>query len=247
MSKWFEDDEFWLEFRDILFHEERMKKTSYQVDRFIDILDLDKEHKILDFVCGVGRHTLEFASRGYDVTGVDLSSYYIEEAEQKARHKNIDAEFIEADMRKFVRQDTYDAVINFFTSFGYFEDEADNMRVLKNVYSSLKPGGRFLLDVMGKEVLEKIYTEEDWIRIEEGYFVEKRRFKDRGKILESDWKLMKDDGEIKEHKFIYRVYSETEIKRLMEKAGFRDLKTYGDLELSEYDEEASRLIILAKK
>ncbi len=247
MSEWFENEEFWVDFKDILFHENRMEKTSYQVDRFVEILDLKEDDRVLDLVCGIGRHSIELARRGFDVTAVDLTEQYIKEARNKADGENLDVEFVRADMREFERTESYDAVINFFTSFGYFEGKEENLKVLENVHSSLKPAGKFLLDVMGKEVLDKVYSEKDSVRVDGGFFVEERNFKDDGKILESNWKLIKDDGEVKEHKFIYRVYKEDEIISLLKEAGFTDVKTYGDLELSRYDGEADRLIVLAEK
>lgn len=73
-------------------------------------------------------------------------------------------EFVQDDMREFRRPVAFDAVINMFTSFGYFEDQADDRKVVNNVYESLKPGGSFLLELMGKEVMSRIYQERTWMK-----------------------------------------------------------------------------------
>jgi len=247
MNRWFEDESFWEKFKEVLFSEDRMKKTNYQVGRFIELLELEEGDKILDQCCGIGRHSLELARRGYDVTAIDLTKAYLEEAREKSEKEGLEIEFIKADMRDFQRDMTYDAVINFFTSFGYSRYEEENREVLKNTYRSLKPGGKFLLDVMGKEVLDEIYTDTDKWRMDDGYFLEKRKIREDLDMLESEWKLIKDDGEAHQHKFMYKLLTKEELKNMLKGVGFSRIKIYGDLEGSNYDESASRLIAVAKK
>ncbi len=239
---WFEDQWFWEEYRSVLFPQERLNKTSKQVDRFEELLELEEGDRILDLACGIGRHSLELARRGYEVTGLDLSKAYMKEAADKAG--DLPVEFIQADMRTFVREEHYDAVINFWSSFGYFKDEVENYQVLQNVYASLKKGGRFLLDVMGKEILNRIYTERDWGRLDNGFFLEERFLRDD--YLESNWILIKD-GEVMEHRFLYKLYSRDELKRLLRRSGFSSIEIYGDLYRSNYGKNSERLIAMAKK
>ncbi len=246
-SEWFKDEVFWEQFESALFPEERLQRTSEQVDRFIHLLELEEDDKILDLACGIGRHSLEFARRGYDVTALDITEEYLNKAEKKAEEEGLDIEFVQADMRGFEREETYDAVINFFTSFGYSKERSDNLKILRNVNSSLKPDGKFLLDVMGKEILRRVFTERDWRKLDEGYFLEERSFNEDTNMLESRWILIKDDGEVKDHVFLYKAYSARELERMLRKTGFTDIEIYGDLEKSRYDENANRLIALAGK
>lgn len=245
-KEWFEDQWFWEEFKSVLFPKARLEKTSEQVDKIIELLDLGKDEKILDLACGVGRHSLELARRGYEVTGLDLSEKYIEEASNQAEREGLEVEFIQGDMRDFVQRDHYDGVINFWSSFGYFENEDENFQVIKNVHSSLKKDGKFLIDVMGKEILHDIFSKKDSSHIDDGFFLEERTLKHDGDFLESNWILVKGD-EVKEHKFMYWLYSEDDIRHILKKAGFEDVNVYGDLERSEYDEKAERLIAIARK
>lgn len=245
-KEWFEDQWFWEEFESVLFPEERLEKTSEQVDRLIDLLGLEKDEKILDLACGVGRHALEFARRGYDVTGLDLSKKYMKEASKEAEREGLDVEFIQGDMRDFVREEYYDVVINFWSSFGYFETEDENLEVLKNVQRSLKKDGIFLIDVMGREILHNIFSEKDSSYVDEGFFLEERRLKRDGDFLENDWILVKD-GEVKEHKFMYWLYSEDDIREMLKKVGFKKVNVYGDLKRGDYSEDAERLIAIACK
>ena len=243
---WFEDQTFWQDFRSVLFHNYRMNSTSLQVEKMIELLELSRDDKILDLCCGVGRHSLEFAKKGYEVTGVDLTQRYIEEAKSKAEEEDLDVEFVVADMKDFERKDTYDAAINFFSSFGYFKEEGDNLRVMERVHSSLKDGGRFLIDVMGRKVMAREYTEKREGRLDDGYFIEEREIKGDWELLENRWTLIKDD-DVKNGTFYIKIYSAEELREMLEKSGFASIDLYGDLEKSEYEEDAERLVAVARK
>ena len=247
MGGWFEEETFWKKFKGVLFSQDRMKETPYHVDRIVEMLDLEEGDKIFDQCCAIGRLSLEFARRGYEVTGIDLTDPYLEEARNKAEEQGLDVEFIKADMREFKREETFDAALNFFTSFGYFKDDEENKKALENVYLSLKSGGKFLLDVMGKEVIDKVYTDTDKWRMDDGYFVEEREIREDLEMLVSNWKLVKDDGEVYEHEFMYKLYSREKIEAILRDVGFRNIEIYGDLEGSPYDEDSSRLIAIAEK
>jgi len=216
------------------------------VQKIVEILDLRRRDRVLDLCCGIGRHSLELARRGYHVTGVDLTKTYIEEARSKAKEERLDIEFIREDMMDFKREETYHAALSIFSSFGYFKKEEDNLKVIDNVYSSLEPGGKFLVDVIGKEVLARIYTKKNWEKMDEGYFLEERIIKNDWGLLENRWILIKDDG-VKKGSFYTQLYSARELQNILEKAGFVDIEVYGDLDRSRYDENASRLIVVGRK
>ncbi len=245
-EEWFKNQSFWEDFRSILFHGERVERTYSQVQKIVEILDLRRRDRVLDLCCGIGRHSLELARRGYHVTGVDLTKTYIEEARSKAKEERLDIEFIREDMMDFKREETYHAALSIFSSFGYFKKEEDNLKVIDNVYSSLEPGGKFLVDVIGKEVLARIYTKKNWEKMDEGYFLEERIIKNDWGLLENRWILIKDDG-VKKGSFYTQLYSARELQNILEKAGFVDIEVYGDLDRSRYDENASRLIVVGRK
>ncbi len=243
---WFKDEVFWDDFQNILHNEGRLSQTKEQVERFVELLELEKGAKVLDLCCGIGRHSLELARRGYDVTGVDLTEKYIEKARRNAEEEGLDVEFVRGDMRNFKRGKTYDGAINFFTSFGYFKDEKDNMKVLENVHSSLKEDGMFLLDVMGREIWKRIYSEKDWARLDDGYFLERRIIEGDWDLLKSEWILIKG-GNVREGTFYSKLYSDVELKNMLERAGFSRVDIYGDLHGSKYNRMADRLIAVAEK
>jgi 2-polyprenyl-3-methyl-5-hydroxy-6-metoxy-1,4-benzoquinol methylase len=127
------------------------ERASGEVDFIEDVLSLPGNAKILDLCCGLGRHSIELAKRGYKVTGVDVTGDYLETARNKTKKREVKIDFIESDMRDISFNKKFDAVINMFTSFGFFEEENDNFKVLKNVSNALKPGGKFLIDVINRD------------------------------------------------------------------------------------------------
>jgi len=106
------------------------ERTLKEVDFVLSALQLRPGAKILDLCCGVGRHALEFAARGYSVTGLDYTVEYLDRARAKAEDAGLDLKLVRADMRRIPAGIKYDAVVNLFTSFGYFDSDAENFKVL---------------------------------------------------------------------------------------------------------------------
>src|SRR5260370_9502779 len=104
----------------------------------ISLLDLKSGATMLDLCCGIGRHSIEFARRGFNVIGVDLTKPYLEQARASASKENLKIEFVLSDMREFSRPGAFDAAINFFRPFGYFAAPADDAKVAINLLYSLK-------------------------------------------------------------------------------------------------------------
>ena len=150
---WHEDDEFWKVFAPHMFTEDRWDATPAEVDNLLSLLALRPGAAVLDLCCGPGRHSLELARRGFCVTGVDRTESYVQEARERAARDELGVEFVEDDMRRFCRPDAFDAAIMMYTSFGYFEDPAENRQVLANVCRSLRDGGVLLIETMGKPVI----------------------------------------------------------------------------------------------
>ena len=243
---WYDDDAFWESVSPMLFGERRWADAPTEVEDVVSLVGISAGARVLDLCCGVGRHSLELARRGFLVTGVDRTSAYLETARQQASHEGLDVEFLQDDMRTFCRSEAFDTVLSLFTSFGYFEDPAEDRRVLTNAYRSLRPGGVFLLDVMGKEVLARVFRERIW-REEEGIIIleEPRIGKDWGWI-DNRWILIRD-GEKQEFNFSLRLYSAVEISELLVAGGFDQVDVYGDAKGAPYDHTAKRLIVLAHK
>jgi SAM-dependent methyltransferase len=212
----------------------------------VTLLGLPSGASILDLCCGVGRHSLEFARRGFQVTGVDRTAAYLREACSRAAEEGLEVEFVQEDMRTFVRPGAFDAVINYFTSFGYFSTEEQERQVLANACTSLRPGGLLLMDMMGKEILARVFTERGWHEEDGMLILEERKLAPDWSFLDNRWIIMRD-GERREVTLTVKQYSAAELCRLLKEAGFERVDVYGSLRGAPYDMEAKRLVVVAHK
>jgi cyclopropane fatty-acyl-phospholipid synthase-like methyltransferase len=116
-----------------LFTDRILEHAKKECDFIEDVLDIPKGSKILDVGCGIGRHAVELAKRGYKPTGLDYSSTFLKKGKIYAKKEGVDIKFIERDMRSLPFKEEFDAVINMCTSFGYFEEEKDHLEVLRGI------------------------------------------------------------------------------------------------------------------
>jgi SAM-dependent methyltransferase len=246
-TPWYERDELWERMGQVMFGEQRMEMAVAEVDSLIELLEISSNDEILDLCCGIGRHSNEFARRGYQVTGVDRTKSYLEIARGTVKNEGLSTEFVQMDMREFVREDSFDVVLSMFTSFGYFDDDSQQVTVLENVFRSLRPGGRFIIEAMGKEVLARIFNEADWSEGDYGIHLERRKPIDDWGKMQNTWILIAKNGTRHEWNVTHYLYSAVELKTLLRKAGFSDVRAYGGLDGSTYDNTSRRLVVVGKK
>jgi SAM-dependent methyltransferase len=244
---WYENDEMWEVAAAVMFDEACFARAPVEVDSLTSLLDIQPDERILDLGCGVGRHSLEFARRGHKVVGVDRTKSYLERAKASAADENLDIEFVLEDMRSFRRESSFDITLSMFTSFGYFEDPEEQMRVLRNIHFSLRPGGRFVYQSFGKEVLARIFLPKDWSEHEEGYILYERKAINDWSMMHNIWHFIDREGKIHRWEFQHWIYSAAEMKDMLMNVGFSDARVYGNLDGSEYDNEATHIIAVATK
>ncbi len=246
---WFESDDLWRDIYPVLFGKERWERTPLSVTLLLDLVPIPAGGRICDLCCGPGRHSLELARRDFRMTGVDRTVDYIEEARVRAEAEGLEIEFVVEDMRRFLRPAAFDATLNLFTSFGYFDDPTDDLRVVENVHASLVPGGIFVMDLTSKEICARVFRETDWSWIDETKgirMLEERKVSPDWGMMQNVWTLLGPGGE-KEVRFSHRLYAGTELAALLRRAGFEDIRLYGNLEGAPYDHKAQRLIAVARK
>lgn len=220
-------------------------RDAYEAEAFIDHLlqriNPPPSARILDLACGKGRYSRHLASKGYEVVGVDLSAKSIAEA------KRLDSEglhFYVHDMRQPFPEEDFDYIFNFFTSFGYFNTEDEDLQTLCNVRSSLKPGGSFVLDFFNAHYVRQRLAGREQKTIAGVNFDLHKRIE--GKQVVKTIHFV--DG-AKSYYFEERVrlLSLADFERLFERAGLQLVRTYGDYQLRAFEEASSpRLILLAK-
>lgn len=246
MGEWFEDESFWVETYHHIFPEERFSIAEEQMEQALALAGFKSGHA-LDLCCGPGRHSIALAGRGINVTAVDRTKYLLDKAIEAAQEMNLQIEFVLEDMRSFVRPNTFDMALNIFTSFGYFGDKSEDIKVLRNVYESLRPGGVFIMETTGKEPFARFFQTITSQQAADGSLLVLRH-----EILEDwtrageEWTLVKD-GKVKTFKFQHMIYSGQELKDLLTEACFAEVKLYGSLDGREYGIDAVRLVALAWK
>lgn len=246
-SNWHEQDAWWEATVQIIFSDQVWELAPQQVEQVLALARIEPPASILDLPCGVGRHTLEFARLGCHVTAVDRTPFYLNQARERTRELDLDVEFIEADMREFQRPAAFDLAVNLFTSFGYFEDIADDLKVLTNFFVSLRPGGVLVMDMAGKEVLARIFTPRDWRELDDGTLMLEER------SVNQDWtwiesrRIVIKDGERHDLSFSHRAYGASDLTRALEQTGFTGIHVYGSLSGTPYDHTAERLVVVARK
>jgi SAM-dependent methyltransferase len=245
-KSWHEDDRFWKETLPVLFPESRMQEAQKEVEQVLDLINIPAGGTVLDLCCGVGRHSLELVRRGFRVTGVDRTQAYLDLVAAAAKREALDLELVRQDMREFHRDESYDGVINLFTSFGYFEDPRDDQRVVDNVYASLRSGGMLVMQLMSKEVLARIFRPRDWYAQGGLLVLEERKIRQSWSWIESRWTLISDRRRV-DLDLSHRLYAASELIFLLRDRGFGEVVAYGDLDGSAYDEKANRLIVVARK
>lgn len=245
-TEWYEDDLFWETFRCELFSAERLEAAPQDVDRLVELLQLRPGAKVLDLCCGVGRHSLELARRGYEVTGFDRTADFLEQARAAAQTEGLSVDLVQGDMRRFCALEEFDAVVNLYTSFGYFEDPHDDKRTALNAYASLKRGGKLLVEMMGKEVLARIFQPRDWHERDGRLFLREVEVTQDWSWIKNRWVLF-EGGERKEFRFGHRVYSAVELTGLLKRCGFAEVEVFGSLAGAPYDHQAQRLVTVAVK
>lgn len=242
--EWFEDETFWEDFYPVLFPDDLIEQAQDEMEKILDLTDHPVE-SVLDLCCGPGRFTGLLAREGYQVTGVDRTPFLLDIAQRECGDcENI--EWVLADMREFVRKESYDLVLNLYTSFGYFQDPAEDLLVLNNINKCLKAGGSFVIEVMGKEVLAKDFEEILATKTEDGLFIQVHEILENWNRIRNEWTLVRGDT-VRTFTFEHTLYAASDLIRLCEMAGFSDIRVFGDFDGRPYDHQATLLIITGKK
>ncbi|WP_324736338.1 methyltransferase domain-containing protein [Thermococcus sp. SY098] len=229
------------------FYSEKLteERTQKEVEFLVKALELEEPKRILDLACGFGRHAIKLAELGHEVVGVDIMDGFLEIARKTAEERGVSVKFMKGDMRELDFKNEFDNVLLLFTSFGYFSDK-ENFKVLKNVYAALKPSGLFVLDVPNRDFFVK--------NMQRYYVLEKGKdmmiditdfdvFSGRANTK----RILIRDTKRREFSFSVRIYTFTELKELLKRAGFEIEKVYGGFDGRELSLNAPRIIVVARK
>ncbi|MBD0424481.1 class I SAM-dependent methyltransferase [Streptomyces sp. TRM S81-3] len=244
--KWYEDDSLWSDFAPAMFSPARAESVAELVATS-PLFGFPPGSKVLDLCCGPGLFLVPLAARGFDVTGVDLSEPMLERARSACEEAGADVRLVRGDMLTYTAPEAFDVVLNVFTSFGYFDDPDDNLRVLRNAWESLAPDGQLLVDVMGKEVLAGWIGRPQAVDLPDGsYVVQRDVVLDSWRRLRTDWTLVRGTSARTASVTSY-LYSAAELHDLFVTAGFSDVECFGGFDGCAYDNHSRRLIVRGRK
>jgi SAM-dependent methyltransferase len=207
------------------------------MQNLIAFLKIDTTKTLLDLACGKGRHAIFLNTLGYQVVGADLSKNSIKKAK---KHENDRLHFVEHDMRNPFNS-TFDVILNLFTSFGFFTDDAEDIRTLKNIKNGLNTHGIAIIDFMNcKQVIKNLVAEET-LTIDSITFKIKR-YVENGFIV----KEINFDADGKQHTYFEKVKILTieKINFYLNAVGFKIKHTFGNYQLENFNEETSERLIL---
>ena len=229
-----------------MFTEERAEKESAFV---ASALGLKAGASVLDLCCGQGRHSIQLAKRGLRVTSLDLNAEYLELAKQAAATAKVEIETVAADMREIPFEDKFDAIVNMYSSFGYLESEAEDLKVLESAAKALKAGGQLLLDMLNREWAIDNYIQNDWHTGADGtLYVERRDLDLATSRMHVHFIVVDSKGGRREsigHNI--RLYTLTEMTRLLERVGIRVTSVVGGFDSEDYGIVTRRMIIVGRK
>jgi len=227
-------------FYHILYKDRDYSEAEAFMTNLTNYLNMPEHAKILDLACGKGRHSVFLNKIGYNVTGLDLSRNSIDYAKQ---FENDTLKFDVHNMCKPYHEN-FDAIFNLFTSFGYFENEEDNLNTIKAIKANLNASGFGVIDFLNSEYIINNLVAEDTKTVEGIDFHQKRHVKNGYIIKDISFTA---DGE--DFKFQERVkaFTLSDFEALFELAGVYLFDVFGDYKLNKYHKEQSKRLILIFK
>lgn len=239
-KEWFESW-FHSPYYELLYYKRDRDEAKGFIDALLNYLNPPAQARFLDLACGSGRHSIYLASKGYRVTGIDLSDELIEKA-QASESDNLS--FYVHDMRNEFRINYYDYVLNLFTSFGYFDTDHEHVRVLGNVFKGLKPGGTFVLDFFNADKVISTLVKNEIKDLGEVKFNISRTV-ENGSIIKTITAV--SQGKEETFREQVRAYKPAELEDCFKKAGLTVTERFGSYDLKPFTPDSDRFIIVATK
>lgn len=241
MTAWIEDW-FGSPYYSLLYKHRDTSEAKSFIDNLICILNLSSPMEILDCGCGRGRHSSYLGEKGFKVTGIDISPSSIEEA-RKYEYKNV--QFFVHDMRYLFRINYYDVVLCLFTSFGYYDKDWENKKVVKALSAAAKLNGILVLDFLNthKGIRNLVAYE----KVTEGSIsFEIHRYVDLGSIKKEI--TVSDKGKRSTFTETVKIYTLSDLRKMFSENYLEIIHECGDYHLTPFDEQTSdRLIIIGRK
>ncbi len=236
-TEWYQD---WFDDNYLALYSHRDNRDAQrQIDLILKKLNLSADDRVLDLGCGNGRHVAELTRRGFQIVGLDLSEALLATARKDYPHCG----FIRGDMRYIPGR--FDIILSLFTSFGYFERDAENQKVFAAVSASLNPGGRFWLDFLNAYTLREHLEPEEQKTLSQNVRVYIQRRIEDGFVVK-DIQFQTSEGEINYRERV-RMYTKEDLKTMLESAGLGVENVFGDYSGTSWTHGSERTIMCCNK
>jgi SAM-dependent methyltransferase len=222
------------------------EQTQAEVDFLIKALACPAGSKILDIPCGNGRHSLELAKRGYEMTGVDIAEQFIEEARAASLEAGEEVDWTLGDMRHIKWEATFDGAFCFGNSFGYLE-YSDMESFLGSLARSLKPGARFVLQTgIAAEAILPNLKQRTWYQVGDILFAIENHYRADESCLDTYYTFVRE-GKVETREGKHWVYTAGEIRRMFERVGLAVSEMYSSTDFEPFTLGAHYLYVVAQK
>jgi len=213
----------------------------------INTLRLRPGDRVFDQCFGVGSLAIELAARGMHVAGVEQSERYVERARESAKGNEL-LSFVAGDARSYVPPERVRGAFNWWTSFGYSDDDTDNARMLERAFESLEPGGAFLLDTMNLPGVMRSFQPEVTTRRQDITLIRRTEVDLTRGVMKKRWSYVLSNGDLVEKpESIVRLYLPHTLVRMFETIGFRNIELFGDLDGRGLTLDSPRCIVRGEK
>jgi len=237
-TQWFDRSEY-----ELVYQNRDEAEARQCIDLVEDAVAPTSGASILDMGCGRGRHARVLARRGYAVTGVDLSGPSLEEARARAAAEDLAITFQQGDMREPVCSACFDGVVNLFTAFGYFQDDADHARAIRAMATALRPGGWLVQDFLNAPQVRATLVPHDTRHVGEAHIAQHRWIAD-GRIHKRI--VITRRGRTQTFRESVRLLTKTDFATLYQRAGLTLTQTFGHYDGRPHSPAAPRLLLVAR-
>lgn len=218
--------------------------SDAQAELIWQTLRLGVGAEVLDVPCGHGRIANRLAERGAQVTGLDADPFFLDRARADAAERGVEVEFVHGDMRELPWSERYDFVVNWFTSFGYFDDDG-NRAWLEAARQTLKVGGRLAIDVHSRDVFMRNRNPASMVERDGDLLVDRHRFDIETGREESERWIVRG-GHVRKTSYSVRFYTFTELRTLLLDTGFAAVEGFGH-DGEPLTLESRRMIVVATR